>query len=92
MHESIVHGRETQGSEPSKYLQEKKSKEIPIVAASEVGRAQTGWGNPSGVVGRERGSPREVRKPEVSGKVWEGLPETVKARYAKTGGLHGSRS
>ena len=41
MHESIVHGRDTQGSEPSKYLQEKKSKEIPIVAASEVGGAQT---------------------------------------------------
>ena len=51
MHESIVHGRDTQGSEPSKYLQEKKSKEIPIVAASEVGRAQTMYRNIYGVVG-----------------------------------------
>ena len=37
----IVCGSETQGTEPSKYLEEKKSNEIPIVAASEVGRAQT---------------------------------------------------
>ena len=51
MHESIVHGRDTQGSEPSKYLQEKKSTEIPIVAASEVGRAQTNYSNIVGVVG-----------------------------------------
>ena len=57
MHESIVHGRDTQGSEPSKYLQEKKSKEIPIVAASEVGRAQTAWSDSCGVVGHERGFP-----------------------------------
>ena len=32
---------ETQGTEPSKYLEEKKSNEIPLVAASERGRAQT---------------------------------------------------
>jgi hypothetical protein len=31
----------TQGSEPSQYLVENKSKEIPKVAASEIGRAQT---------------------------------------------------
>ena len=31
----------TQGTETSKYLQEEKSKEIPGVAASEMGRAQT---------------------------------------------------
>ena len=29
----------TQGIEPSKYLKEKKVKTIPIVAASELGRA-----------------------------------------------------
>ena len=34
----------TQGTETSKYLQEKKSNEIPLVAASERGRAQTGGG------------------------------------------------
>ena len=32
----------TQGSEPSQYLEENKSTEIPIVAASEIGTAQTG--------------------------------------------------
>ena len=31
----------TWGSEPSQYLEEEKSKEIPSVAASERGRAQT---------------------------------------------------
>ena len=31
----------TQGSEPSQYLEENKSNEIPIVAASELGSAQT---------------------------------------------------
>ena len=34
--------RGTQGTETSKYLEEKKEKSIPVVAASEVGRAQTG--------------------------------------------------
>ena len=31
--------RQTQGTETSKYLEEKKSIEIPIVVASEIGRA-----------------------------------------------------
>jgi hypothetical protein len=31
----------TQGSEPSQYLQEEKTKVIPLVAASERGTAQT---------------------------------------------------
>jgi hypothetical protein len=39
--ESIGMRSETQGTEPSKYLEEKKSREIPRVAASERGRAQT---------------------------------------------------
>ncbi len=43
--------KRTQGSETSQYLQEEKSTEIPLVAASEKGRAQTGWIRPSGVVG-----------------------------------------
>ena len=34
-------GSDTQGTEPSKYLEEKKTIEIPLVAASEEGRAQT---------------------------------------------------
>ena len=32
--------KRTQGTETSKYLEEKKSTEIPIVAASEIGLAQ----------------------------------------------------
>jgi hypothetical protein len=43
--------RRTEGSEPSQYLEEEKSKEIPSVAASEHGRAQTARLRPSGVVG-----------------------------------------
>ena len=39
----------TQGTETSKYLEEEKSIEIPKVAASEMGRAQTGLR--AGVVG-----------------------------------------
>ena len=35
--ESIGYGSETQGSETSQYLQEKKSTEIPQVVASERG-------------------------------------------------------
>jgi hypothetical protein len=41
MRESIAHGRETGGTETSKYPKEKKETSIPQVAASERGRAQT---------------------------------------------------
>ena len=41
----------TRGTETSKYLQEEKSSEIPGVAASEMGRAQTGPLRRAGVVG-----------------------------------------
>ena len=41
----------TQGSETSQYLKEKKSNETPKVAASEMGRAQTGWIRSAGVAG-----------------------------------------
>ena len=72
----IVCGRETRGSEPSKYPQEKKSNEIPPVAASERGGAQTACGDVCGVVGRRRGNRRTT---ERSRTVWEGRPERVKA-------------
>ena len=39
--ESIGGCELTQGSEPSQYLEENKSTEIPKVAASEIGTAQT---------------------------------------------------
>ena len=39
--EFIGQNEPTQGSEPSQYLEEKKETSIPIVVASELGRAQT---------------------------------------------------
>ena len=45
-------GEPTQGTETSKYLQEEKSNEIPLVAASERGRAQTVPFRGGGVVGQ----------------------------------------
>ena len=74
--EFIDSGKRTQGSETSQYLQEKKSTEIPKVAASEMGRAQTGRLRASGVVGPPSSDPRLDR-----GSVWEGAPERVKAPY-----------
>ena len=50
-HEKIVWKKLTQGSETSQYLEERKSNETPKVAASEMGRAQTMWFRPCGVVG-----------------------------------------
>ena len=51
-------GGSTQGTETSKYLQEEKSNEIPQVAASERGRAQTMSLRGYGVVGPVRGIAR----------------------------------
>ena len=41
VNESIVHEKGTRGTETSKYPEEEKSNEMPTVAASEEGRAQT---------------------------------------------------
>ena len=49
--------RRTGGSETSQYPQEEKSIEIPLVVASERGRAQTIRSNTGGVVGLLRGLP-----------------------------------
>ena len=54
----------TQGTETSKYLEEKKSTEIPLVVASERGSAQTEKHAFRGC----RTCIREVRVEEVSGK------------------------
>ena len=43
-HTPVPEREPTQGTETSKYLEEEKSIEIPLVAASERGRAQTGGG------------------------------------------------
>jgi hypothetical protein len=40
-HVPSPYGEPTQGIETSQYLEEEKSNEIPLVAASERGRAQT---------------------------------------------------
>ena len=45
-------GRETRGTETSKYPEEEKSNEMPTVAASEEGRGQTGELRLSGVEDR----------------------------------------
>lgn len=49
--EYIGLGRLTRGSETSQYPKEEKSNEIPKVAASEMGIAQTGHFRVAGVVG-----------------------------------------
>ena len=49
MSEFIADGRETGGTETSKYPEEEKETSIPRVAASETGRAQTNWLRPVGV-------------------------------------------
>ena len=48
---TIPRGKPTQGTETSQYLEEEKSNEILLVAASEWGIAQTGGVNSIGVVG-----------------------------------------
>ena len=45
----VVYVRGTWGTETSKYPQEKKENSIPKVVASEIGRAQTGGSNTTGV-------------------------------------------
>ena len=50
--------KRTQGSETSQYLKERKSTEIPEVAASETGSAQTECFRAFGVVGPTHVDPR----------------------------------
>ena len=71
-------GEPTQGTETSKYLQEEKSNEIPQVAASERGRAQTMLLRRCGVVGPVWG----IVPHDVGGGVeaaWNGPPQQVRA-------------
>lgn len=62
----------TQGTETSKYLEEKKSKEIPLVAASERGRAQTGGGNPLPGLWVPRGSDQKCSRTHLERWTREG--------------------
>ena len=76
--ESIGDVKPTRGSETSQYLQEKTSTEIPLVAASEWGGAQTGEIRFSGVVGPQCGIT------EDSGTVWKVRQYRVTAPYTKS--------
>ena len=51
--ESIGVARGTRGTETSKYPEEKKTKVIPKVVASEIGEAQTSCSNTAGVLDRD---------------------------------------
>lgn len=65
----------TQGTETSKYLEEKKEKSIFIVAASETERVQTKiygfWGC---------GQPTKGDEGIIAKEVWKGPPKTVTVR------------
>ena len=65
--------RETRGTETSKYPEEEKSKEIPKVVASEIGRGQTGSSNTAGVR-------TDISTSKYSRTGWEARPETVRVR------------
>ena len=54
-------GKTTRGSETSQYPEEKKSKEIPLVVASERGIAQTAGTCPCGVAGLIRFRTEELQ-------------------------------
>ena len=71
----------TRGTETSQYPEEKKAKAIVQVVASERTTAQTGAVTAAtGVVG-----PSTTESDQVSGRLWKGPPQRVKAPYAKTG-------
>ena len=63
--------KRTGGSETSQYPQEQKSTEIPIVAVSELGRAQTTGSNTGGVVGQFRGLPGELQSQTIAEGCWK---------------------
>jgi hypothetical protein len=66
--------RRTEGSEPSQYLEEKKTTVIPLVAASERGQAQTGPASAGpGLWDRQYG----VTNRFDSRNAWNGVPKKV---------------
>jgi hypothetical protein len=71
--EYIGADEQTEGSETSQYLEEKKTKVIPPVVASERGRGQTAGGDSCGVAGPHLGPGVDSRA------VWKVGPERVKA-------------
>ena len=90
--EHIGPAEATRGTETSKYPEEEKTTEIPLVAASERGPAQTHarvnirvllhevlWGR----LFFQPNLTDAVTKRRGSGTAWKGRPERVKAPYAK---------
>jgi hypothetical protein len=69
--------RRTRGSETSQYPQEEKSIEIPSVAASERGIAQTVRSNTAGVVGLSQGQPGKLSNRHAVEGAWKGQPKKV---------------
>ena len=69
---TIPQGRGTRGTETSKYPEEEKSNEMPTVAASEAGRAQTGQFRLTGVEDRHN-------QWKLSRTTWKGRRNSVKA-------------
>ena len=71
--EFIASWWQTQGTETSKYLKEEKEISIPLVAASEMGRAQTkrlaSWGC--------RTLNTELQRNELDEAVWKDPPKKV---------------
>ena len=74
-HEHIVRVKETRGTETSKYPQEEKETSILKVAASEMGRAQTG--SNAGVVDHRK----DLKCIVEDG--WKAAPQEVKVPYTK---------
>ena len=69
--------KRTRGSETSQYPLEEKSIEIPSVAASERGIAQTVRSNTAGVVGLLQGLPGKLQKFVIAEGPWKGQPKRV---------------
>ena len=83
--EHIGMAEATRGTETSKYPEEEKSNEIPLVVASERGpRANRR------LLRRRRGcrtTHMAVTNPRGSGTAWEGRRDRVRAPYANPSGL-----
>jgi hypothetical protein len=74
----------TQGTETSKYLEEEKSIEIPLVAASERGRAQTGGGQTLPGLRGLRESTRKRSRTRLERRTREGESPVRETRVAES--------
>ena len=76
MMSKVVIEEPTEGTETSKYLEERKSIEIPLVAASERGLDQT-------EMFTFRGCRTSTCSCAIRRNTWEGVPKRVKVSYPK---------